>query len=214
MSSNLFQKRIPLAILSIMGILSVVSYYFPFLGLKGATDLFVKWTVIIGAIALWMGSISIAIYYLNKIRKKVSNDWPYAIWTLITMLITIVLAIVYDRKGIYLTWNTSTITAVQSAILSLQTVYVFSGAFRSWRIYRLEAYLLIGTMIIVFFAQSPIGPVFIPGIQYVKSYIGETISTGATRGMLIGSAVGGIILSLRTLMGREPGVLVNIEEGG
>ena len=184
----------------------MIGYFIPGLGLNDLIKVLIKWTTIISAMALWMGSISIALYQIDQIRKRTKGTWPYNVWTLVTMGITLVLGIAYNRKGIYILWTGATMMAIHSALDALQAPYIFSGAFRSWRIRRFETLLLVGAIILVFFAQSPLGPVLIPGVQELKTFMADSFSLAGNRAMVIGAALGSLILGFRTLMQKETAI--------
>jgi hypothetical protein len=203
----MIQRSIPVWIVTVTGILVMVGYFIPGLRLDGLIKILVKWTTIIAAIALWMGSISVALYQVEHIRKKTRGSWPYNAWALVAMFVTMALAIAYNRKGLYTVWTGATMLAIHSALDALQAPYIFSGAFRSWRIRRFETLLLVGAIVIVFFAQSPMGPVLIPGVQEVKTFMADSFSTAANRAMVLSAALGSLVLGFRTLMQKETAIL-------
>jgi hypothetical protein len=57
------------------------------------------------------------------------------------------------------------------------------------------------------FRDMPILVSFVPGIDTFVDWLRLTLYTGALRGVLITVAVGSFVLSLRALIGREPGLI-------
>jgi hypothetical protein len=57
------------------------------------------------------------------------------------------------------------------------------------------------------FRDIPILVSFVPGIDTFVDWLRQTLYTGALRGVLITVAVGSFVLSLRALIGREPGLI-------
>ena len=57
------------------------------------------------------------------------------------------------------------------------------------------------------FRDMPILVSLVPGIDNFVDWLRQTLYTGALRGVLITVAVGSFVLSLRALIGREPGLI-------
>jgi hypothetical protein len=57
------------------------------------------------------------------------------------------------------------------------------------------------------FRDMPILVQLVPGIDTFVDWLRQTLYTGALRGVLITVAVGSFVLSLRALIGREPGLI-------
>lgn len=212
MSEVIYKNKIPLLLTSLFGTVTIISYFFPILGLENISDLFVKWTTIMGAIALWVGASSIFRFHVNRIIRKSKGVWMFSGWTIIVFLMTILLGFMYGRVGIFTSFMLVSNTAVRTSLNALQAAYILTGAFRAWRVRRLDALFLVGTITLVYFLQSPFGSMLFPAAGDLKSFIASSFTSGATKGALIAAAFGSIVLAMRIIIGKEQSSLGIAEE--
>ena len=135
MSSNpLFTRKFPVLMISITIFIMIASYYFPILGLEGVADMLVQWTSVIGAVAIMMGAISLTSYHLKQAGQRTRSEWPFSVELLGLAAITIILALIYNRKAEYTSWIVATMSSASASLNAMQAPYIFSAAYRSWKL--------------------------------------------------------------------------------
>jgi hypothetical protein len=88
----------------------------------------------------------------------------------------------------------------------LLAFYLASASFRALRDRNLESLLLLVSAILLMLLSAPIGGL-IPGVTNVANWVQNVPNTAGMRGILLGTALGAIGLSIRTLLGYEKGYL-------
>jgi hypothetical protein len=90
-----------------------------------------------------------------------------------------------------------------STIYGLIAFYIISAAYRAFSARNAEAGLLIIFGILVMLKNAPVGEAIWTGFPVIGTWIMSIVNTSAYRGIMMGIAIGGISLSLRTLLGQE-----------
>jgi hypothetical protein len=182
---------------------------------KVATTL-LSWSSLIRAISVGLGFIGILFFHIPKITNM-SNDpvpfqWFYSLTAVVSMLLFTGLGIflgVGSREYLWLysTWY----SPIAGLVTAVSAFFAVSAIYRSFRVRNLEALFLVLPALIILLYDAPIGTLLLPGMGPVAEYIYVVIASAAFRGFIAASAVGTLILSIRTIIGQERGYLP--EEG-
>jgi hypothetical protein len=211
MSARLYQRTIPLAIVTISIIVFLIAYYFPGFGLSPVVTGLTKWTTIITAIAYWMGAASVAIMYGRRTMRR-ATGWYFDGWVLVTMFGTILLGLILGLNNeIYTSLVSATVSNFGILLYAMMVPFLFSAAFRALRARSIESTVLIISMVIVYLGQSPAGAEMLPVTETMKEFINKSFATGTGRAVLIANALGSAVLAVRAILGKEPGLLGRVE---
>jgi hypothetical protein len=88
---------------------------------------------------------------------------------------------------------------VNSSIYSLIAFFIVSAAYRAFKARTLESTLLLAAGLLVMLGQAPITGLIWPGFSATREWILAFPNTAGQRGILIGVALGVIVLSVRRL---------------
>lgn len=199
---------------------------------------------IIGSLALGLGTYGLLrIHTRNVVQQR--TQWGYSLVLLISLLVMGFLSIynTFAEKGVLTerTWVKTpfdilfqnTLVQLDAAMFSLIAFYIFSAAYRAFRIRSIEASILMFTAMIVMLGVVPIGafiseqifrlPVELPS-EYAKQpfsleailyslklptiadWILKTLNGPAQRAIEFGIGVGGLAMAIRLWLSLERGV--------
>lgn len=207
MSKRMIQRTIPKTIVTVFIVIFLVSYYFPVTGLAPVSSMLTKWVTVITAVSYWMGATAIALMWGKHVIRKTPQMY-FAMWTLISMVSTIII-------GQVLGLNHKLYTSIVSAIVSnfgillyaMMVPFLFAAGYRALRVRSFESAALVLSMLIVYIGQSPAGGTMLPFLGVLKEFINKSFATGTGRAVLIANAFGSVVLGVRAILGKEPGLL-------
>jgi len=197
------RKNLPQALTAIVGFILVVDYYFKINEIRLLSDTFTLYGTIIAAFALMLGAFSVArIQILNIIKK--GKEWYLSVLLLGTMILFISTGLsLGTTSSIYKTMYNTIITIISTHSWTLVGAATFTAAIRVFRVKSIESTLLFLAAMLVTFATVPIGTWINPEFKTIGDWIMSIPTVAGNRGFIITAAIGGIVLSFRTLIGKE-----------
>lgn len=198
------KKALPVivAVLSGLFVLTALTYQ-PLLG--GYLSIVLSWLIIVGSMALL---IAIATLVLTHLRKIASGEkgFIYSIILVATFLISFVGGIVFgvDNPG-YLAWIASIQLPLEGSLLGLAALVMTSAAVqvfknRGWT--PLTVSFGVSALFFLVLSLGILQALNIPQLDVVLGYLQQLPTIGA-RGLLIGIALGALLMGLRVLFGME-----------
>jgi|LauGreDrversion4_2_1035121.scaffolds.fasta_scaffold02210_10 hypothetical protein len=224
----MLQRTIPIAILSISGIVLVLAYFSPFTQSWGEQA--VDWFNIIAGIAYILGGGNLLRVNLEKISAQ-RPGWAYAAITVAAFVAMLGFGLLklgavpsekypdvhfagdYESNSApygWMYWNV--ISPLGATMFAMLAFYVASAAFRAFRAKNLESVLLLGTAFIVLLSATAAGAYltgWIPAdsavgfmrAERLRTMITEVVQTAGMRAIGIGIAIGVVALSVRLILG-------------
>ncbi len=158
---------------------------------------FVRWAIIIAAFAMILGFFNVLIVHLNKILRF-KQGWFYSIFLILSMMLVLFLGLIEGPQG-SLTGRIFQyiLFPLQATIFSLLAFFIASAAYRAFRLRSWDSALLVITGIIVLLGQIPLWGT----LTALKEQILEVPVMAATRGILLGVALGTVATGLRIILG-------------
>lgn len=202
------RRTLPLAIAGISGFLMVLEYALLIKEVSVVGTAIREFTMIIAGLAICLGAANIVAMHGRTLVKRSSKNWQYSAILLFTMFLYIVIGLTLKTTSLPYSWlyNTFNLPLAQ-AMSCLLAFYLFSAAVRAFQARTLEASIFLTCGVLVVIANIPSIASVLPQLTAAGSWVNDVPTKGAYRGLIIAAAVGAIILSLRTLMGREAAYL-------
>jgi len=162
--------------------------------------------VVIATFALIVGLYTITRREVLKISRR-GKGWPLSIWLLAILWFMIVTGIVLGQTSPYFSFFTTGIVVPGDAtIYALILFYMMSAGARAFKMRDLQASLLIITTVLVLLQQAPVTSWLFPGFDAIGGWLVNNLGMAITRTFAIISALGGIVLAVRLLTGKEMGI--------
>ncbi|MGD8857782.1 MAG: hypothetical protein PVG33_15715 [Chloroflexota bacterium] len=196
---EMYKRTVPVALAIALGLLTVVGLLFiPALG-----NTLVSWAAFLAAVALLLGVINL----LGVHARRIARGNPYSAALVLSMLLVFALAI-GDFFGITDDGVGTVFEVVQAplemAMASLLAFFLLFAAFRMLQRQRtIWAALFVVTVLILLLASTAL-PIFLTRvIESLTDLINQVLVSAGMRGILIGVALGAIVVALRLLTGIE-----------
>ncbi len=215
------RKQVPLAITMIVGIVLILSVFFP--PTEGLGEDFSLFFDIIAVFAFFLGGGNLIRVHTDNIQRR-KHDWGFSIVTISAFLLML-------AAGLLKLWNPEGITGDVAAtgslfqlmydwifnplgatMYALLAFYVASASYRAFRAKNRDATILLVAAFIILLGRTPLG-------VYATSWVPESLSllkipnlavwimTGPNlagqRAIMIGIALGVVSMSLRLILGVE-----------
>lgn len=197
------RREVPIAITMITAILYIFGTVFdtPFFQ-KIGTNLN-SWFTVVKALMSFLGVISLTRVNWAKVSQKRQGLF-YSAVILISMFGYMFLGLIQGQDGATFTllYN-NFFSAILMSIFSSLTFWIGSAAYRSFRARSIEATILLVSAAFLMLGSTTIGPAISPVMPKISNWILSVPNTAGMRAVGMGSAIGGIVLALRIMLGLE-----------
>ena len=193
-------REIPLLIFAVCFLVSVGGYYLNVPVISAMNTELTTWIQIMASIALGTGFVAMALYHGRRISRKTKGyQFSFLIFGAIIAMFVAMYAGPEVRGWLY----GEIYTSIATSVICFALFYEVSGAYRAFRVRNLDALLLMvsGFILIIYFA--PFYEFALPGFEAIPNWILNVPAMGASRGILIGVAIGTIAITIRILLGYE-----------
>jgi hypothetical protein len=214
MSVSLLRSRITYvrtylvrSIIIVTAVSGLLAYYLTSTDIVNQNLQQTNWNTAASTFTLFVGIITLGRRYIATIIKR-GMYWPYMIYAVVLMPIWTVFGLyagVYS--DLYQTAFLSTKITLHIAILGQLCFFLISGMYRVLRMksFRTTLYTCLTVLMVVCNASWMLAA--FPQVNDLGYWLLNNPSMAMTRTLLISGAFGGVILSLRILMGLERGSL-------
>lgn len=195
----ILKRAVPAAVAITFGLTTLVGLLF----VPPLSRLILDWMAFLAAVALVLGIVNLFAVHLRRSFRR--NG--YSLLLLLSMVAVFALAVT-DEVGITEGWVDSIFFQIQvpleAALASLLAFFLlFAGIRLLQRQRNVWSVLFLLTAIFLLFSQSPLPSGWGAFIEPVRTFINGVLVTAGMRGLLLGIALGTIMLSLRLLAGVE-----------
>lgn len=195
-------------ILVVMGITLLGAYFFNVPILNTASNEFMLWGVILSAFAYFVGLVSLTIFHIRHIMKRTRGKWYLNAYLVVMLWFWIIFGLVFTSSSNQWQWFMDNLyNAVENATYSLSAFFIFSAAYRAFRVKNVDATLLLVVGIICMLRNVPLGNALFPSVAPLADWLINVPGMAAQRGLTISIGVGLAMFSFRILIGRERAAL-------
>jgi hypothetical protein len=211
------QRKLPLTLLIIMGILGFISLFIPHPTWQTFDDMLRnKLLRLIGACALILALGNLMRAHFVKIRRR-TKHWPYSVVLLVGFFVTATIGLFGDDADHERAFPTQigsfnfdiwtiyyeVIIPLGATMFALLAFFMASAAYRSFRLKSTLAGLLLASAFVVMLGQVPIGAAISKHIPAISDFIMRVPNTASKRGIELGVCLGMIATMLKIMTGIE-----------
>ena len=196
---NLLKRGIPIAVTVIVGLGTLLGLLiFPPL-----SNVILGWAAFLAAVALVLGILNLLHIHL----RRVVGGNIYSLLLVLSMLTVFALAVTdglgvtEDGVGFIFTYVQAPLEAALASLLAF--FLLFAGVRLLQRQRNLWAILFLLTALLVMLSQSPLPEALNEFVAPINAFVESVLVLAGMRGLLLGVALGTIMLSLRLLAGIE-----------
>jgi hypothetical protein len=214
------KRVIPIIITSVVGIVLILSVFFPKAQVLGED--FSLFFDIIAVFAFFLGGGNLIRIHVAKVYRK-KPDWAFSIVTITGFLLTLILgmlkvgseniaaSVIAEGTALKVIFD-NIIAPLSSTMYALLAFFVASASYRAFRAKNREATILLIAAFIILLGRTPLGmalTAWIPEsfsvlqIPNLAVWIMNSPNLAGQRAILIGVGLGVVSMSLRLILGME-----------
>jgi hypothetical protein len=207
MSQFLRSKEFLLGLIILVQFFIYIPYFFEVpTPLKSVESNLLTMGIVIATFALLVGLYTITRREVLKISKR-KMGWPLSVWLLIILYFMIVTGLVLGQASpAFSFFTTGIVVPGDATIYALILFYMMSAGARAFKMRDLQSSLLIIITVLVLLQQAPFTSYLYPGFNTIGGWLTDNLGMAITRTFAIISALGGIVLAVRLLTGKEMGI--------
>lgn len=199
-------RSIPVAIVFVVAMIILVDNFFPGPVTKPITSELLTWAVLLGAFALVLGAVNLVRINLRKLQGKGSERLHAASLLAGALLFSVAgIAGGGPNSPLYKNLFQYIISPFGQAFWGVVLFFLVSASYRGFVAKRWQAAVILVSGLIYMLGQVPIGEILVPGITKVARWLQDIPNNAGQRGIIIGAAVGAIVLQIRVILGIERG---------
>ncbi|MEO0019485.1 MAG: hypothetical protein ABIK47_02450 [candidate division WOR-3 bacterium] len=228
----MLKRNIPLLIVLFTALLLIVAFFIPHKPFGDLESRFLNWYAIISGFTFLLGLDSLTRHHLLKVIRK-EKGWFYSLLLVLSLFATLGLGLYswvrfaspFALRAPFMWLYKYMIIPLQATMFATLAFFIFSAAYRAFRIRNLGASLLLIAACLVMLGNVPLGSSIWQGISQfihlifpktdpdalkrvelfalIKDWLMAIPQAAAGRGIGIGLALGGIAMSLRIILGIE-----------
>ncbi len=199
------RKALPTAILSFVATIVLIDYWFKIPVINNTAKDFTTWVSVIANVALGLGAVNLVMVHSRHVQLK-RMEWGNSLVLLVLMIYVAVLGITKTSNDATYRWIYDNVNVpLGSTLFATAAFQIASASYRTFRARNVEAGLLLITGIFVMLGKVPLGEMIGPWVPKFAQWIMDVWNTAAQRGIMICTAIGLIIISVRVITGLERG---------
>lgn len=208
------RKELPIIITTVSFLITFLPYFFNLPAVDVVAKYTVDWALMVSYFMAIVGLIHLTRYNVTSIQKR-RRGWPYGLITLILLYYMIIAGFAYGTTDIKFNFFYNAIALSLTALVSgLLGFYFFSAGGRAFRARDFRATVLLIAAFLMLMKNAPVGLLIWKGFSPVGSYVMDVLVASGNRAFKIGTAVAGIALGIRVLIGQETSQIGLVEEAG
>lgn len=211
-SRRIYQRTVPIFLVSLLAGIFLVEYFFIYEPLTVLTDELSAWGSIITACTVLFGNIAVILIKARQLKVERTRKQIYDIVVFLgTALIFIILALavpnnVNDEN--YLLLYTPLMAMMGTTLwTNAHLYYVWAVIQRLVRVRSLEIFVLALSCVLLIFYNTPSLVSMVPQFHPIGEWIVTVLNKAVQRATALCLAISGIVMMVRALAGKEPGLV-------
>jgi len=196
------QRRIPLVIVFITGVLMSIQYFIPHPVSQSAYNIALTWFRGVSSMAYAIAVISFVRHHSRRLKQPQNSFYSAVALAAFLFMCIVGFGFGIEEGTVFYKMYLNVQVPLQATTFSLLAFYMASAAYRAFRVKGFEATLLLITAFIVMFGVTTIGN-YIPFIPKLTEWLMAVPNLASKRGILIGVGLGMISTSLKIILGIE-----------
>lgn len=203
---------LPVLVTFVAGVIVLLEFFLNVPVLKTYSSQALNWNIVVAAFASALGAANLLRIHVRRAQAADVKQKILSALLLVTLVLYSALGIIQGPQGKeYQYFFRNLLTPLSATMFSLNAFFIASAAYRAFRIRTAQAAVLLVTSFIVMLGNTGVGEAIWSGIPQAKVWVMNVLNTAGMRGIIIGSALGAIAISIRVLTGLERGHLGGAE---
>ncbi len=197
------RREIPVYCSIFCGVVVILAYFVEWPVLESISNNLQSWTVLISAFLLGIGMINMLTVASRdlKMRNGLAIEPVILIGSMVVMFVVTLFETKFATASQWLFYEIY--SPLATAVFSLLMFSIATATFRALRVKSLESLVLVLAVIITMLGMAPVGEVIWDKFPAIYKWLVEVPDVPGRRGIVIGTAIGGMASSLRAILGLE-----------
>jgi hypothetical protein len=183
------------------GLIVLLGYFYPIPVLLNLRLLLTSWAMTIAAMTVLIGIYNLVAVHMERIRTR-QKGASYGAILVVSLFVTFGFGLAFGPNDTFMrAAMDAVIVPVEASLMAILAVTLIYASIRLFR-QRVDLmsilFLVAAVLFLIAIMPTPVGP--IPGDQLLRQFIGM-FSSGGTRGLLLGIALGALLTGLRVIFG-------------
>ena len=206
------KKTLPVGITLIVGILVVIDYFLKIAGTKTIVSALKSWGVIVSTFSVGIGALNLLSLHVRRAKSQKPERLESIILVVGLIVATAVCSVSGPSSSSTMFIYDSIIAPVMISIYSMLALYIGSAAYRAFRVRNLDSSVLLFVATLVLLGQLPAASVMFPWLLEPVNWIMNILNVAGQRGIIIGSGIALLSLSLRVILGIDRSYIAQGQE--
>ncbi len=207
-----WKLNLPLVVTFGAGLIVLLEFFLNIPIIKTLSTHALNWNIVIAAFASALGAANLLRIHGRRAQSGEGSRRILSIILLVSLCLYAGLGMIQGPQGAdYQYFWRNLFTPLSGTMFSLNAFFIASAAYRAFRIRTAQAVVLLITSFIVMLGNTGIGEALWSQIPAAKVWVMAVVNTAGMRGIIIGSALGAIAISIRVLTGLERGHLGGVD---
>lgn len=200
---------LPVAIVIGVGVVTLMSFFVDNVTLTLVRLALTDWVVILAGLALLVGVLNLLLVHMRKAQLG-TKGWPYSLVVVVTTLGVMVVGLLegpeatFEPVSVTQVIFNGVLVATQASLAGLMVFFLVSGATRMLGKRReLLSVVFLVSVLIVLLGWLPLPLVQSSLLPAIRHWVLQVPTTAGARGILMGVALGSMMVGLRVLTGVE-----------
>lgn len=199
---------LPAAVAIGVGLITLIGLLTPIPLLVGVRLIMVDWAAVLAGLALLLGVLNLLLVHMRKVQAG-SKGWPYSLVVVAAVVVVLFLGLLegpaaFGSGSLTYTLFSGVMVAGQATLASLVMFVLVYAAARALRD-RLSPWTVgfLVVVVIVLIGWLPLAAFQVSGLSNLRNWLIQVPGTAGARGILLGVALGSMLVGLRVLIGIE-----------
>jgi hypothetical protein len=192
-----------------VGLVTLLSFFIDNATLATARLALTDWVVILAGLALLVGMLHLLLVHLRKVQAG-TKGWPYSVLVVLSAIFVLILGLLEGPQAASQSTSLTQVAfngvlvATQASLAGLVVFFLVYAAARMFSKRRsLSSLGFLVVVLIILLGWLPLSLVrdsLLPGL---RDWLLQVPTTAGARGILLGVALGSVMVGLRVLVGAE-----------
>ena len=217
--SSFAKKELVQLITAAIAVIMILDFFFEVQAVNDLSAVLQNYATIIANIALGLGVINLFLINTKQVQRRTEGKWKYSAWLLAFFAICLIAGFAgyltnLDPKsnGFYNWMFNYVYVSLGQTLYAITGFYIFSAAYRAFRVRSLDAAVLLVAGCIVILTNAPVGEAIWSGFPNIGRWLLDIGQIPAMRTFLIVGALGLLAYGFRALLGKETGFFGGFSE--
>jgi hypothetical protein len=211
-SRRMYQRTVPIFLVSILAGIFLVEYFIAYEPLTGLTGELSVWGSIITAGTVLFGNVAVILIKGRQLSGERTSKETFDIVVFLGAVALFVILGLSNPDTIssetFLLLYTPTMSMMSTTLwTNAHLYYVWATIQRLVRVRSLELFVLALATVLLIFYNTPVTVTVVPQFNPIGEWIVTVLNKAVQRATAACLAVGGIVIMVRALAGKEPGLI-------